>query len=201
VGMRKLFVLLLCLGLSGCVTQMQNGLNALQGKPAQTAFDVLGYPSSKQVFGNDTVYYWQVDRTGGVLMPQTSTTSGFVGTAPVYGTTTYNQVVPVHANCEIKVITDSKGTIINWEYGGNLMGCAEYVDRLNKYASQSKAAEKQDAFTAYVAARMKENHLSYGRADAWNAKKGFWFKDSSGGKRYFKTQKELDKILAEMGAK
>lgn len=85
--MKKAFVLVLCLWLCGCATfgQMERGLNSLQGQNIQTAFDVLGYPSGKQEFGSDMVYYWQVNSTGAVLLPQTSTTSGYVGMTPIHG--------------------------------------------------------------------------------------------------------------------
>lgn len=141
--MKIILVLLLCLGLVGCATfgQMQRGLNALQGRNVQTAFDVLGYPSGKQEFGSDTVYYWQVNSSGTILLPQTSTTSGYVGMTPVYGSTTYNQVVPVNYNCLIKLITDEKGIIKTWEYNGNYGGCASYIKRLNQYYNQSNESK------------------------------------------------------------
>ena len=137
--MRKIIALLaLAILVSGCATfgQMEKGLNALQGSNVQTAFDVLGYPSSKQEFGKDTVYYWKVANSGTMLLPETSTTTGYVGMTPVYGTTTYNQAVPVSYNCLIKIITDDRGTIKTWEYNGNYGGCGCYIDRLNKYYNQ-----------------------------------------------------------------
>jgi hypothetical protein len=118
---------------------MERGLNALQGRDVQIAFDVLGYPSGKQEFGNDIVYYWQVDSSGAILLPQTSTTTGYVGMTPVYGSTTYNQVVPVNYNCLIKLVTDDKGVIKTWEYNGNYGGCASYIKRLNRYYNQEEA--------------------------------------------------------------
>lgn len=92
--MKIVLILLSCLWFSGCATfgQMQRGLNALRGQDVQTAFDILGYPSGKQEFGSDTVYSWQVDSSGAILLPQTSTISGSVGMTPVYGSTTYKPI-------------------------------------------------------------------------------------------------------------
>ena len=127
------FVLIACL--SGCATfgQMEKGLNALQGENIQTAFNVLGYPTGKQVFGNDTVYFWQVNQSSSLILPQSSTTYGTIGTVPVYGTTTSSQVVPIHYNCLIKIVTDQYDIIRRWEYSGNIAGCEAYINRLNQY--------------------------------------------------------------------
>jgi len=137
--MKKLKVITLLIfaaALGGCATfgQMESGLNALMGKNEREAFNVLGYPSGKQQFGNDTVYIWSVSSSGVLFLPQTSTTYGTVGTTPVYGTTTYNQVVPVNYNCLIKLVSNSEGTLIHWEYNGNIGGCESYINRLNSYA-------------------------------------------------------------------
>ena len=126
--------------LSGCVTftQMENGLNALSGKDERVAFDVLGYPSGKQIFGSDTVYFWSVNSSGVMFLPQTSTTTGMIGNTPVYGTTTYNQAVPVNSNCLIKLVVNSNGKIFRWSYNGNIAGCEHYINRLNNYTKSQK---------------------------------------------------------------
>lgn len=120
---------------SGCATfaQMERGLGYLMGKNEQTAFNVLGYPNGKQQFGEDTVYYWSVSSSGALILPQSSTTYGTVGTTPVYGTTTYNQVVPVNYNCQIKLISSKDGILKSWEYNGNIGGCKNYINRLDNY--------------------------------------------------------------------
>jgi hypothetical protein len=132
-----IFVSMCCL--SGCATfgQMEKGLNALLGKNIQTAFNVLGYPNGKQVFGNDTVYFWQVNHGGSLILPQLNTTYGTIGTTPVYGTSTSTQIVPIHYNCLIKIITDQYDIIKRWEYRGNIAGCEGYINRLNSYYKQT----------------------------------------------------------------
>lgn len=57
---------------------------------------------------------------------------------PVYGMTTYTQVVPVSYNCLIKLVADSSGRLITWEYDGNLGGCRNYISRLKAYADSIK---------------------------------------------------------------
>jgi hypothetical protein len=133
---------------SGCASfgQMEGGLNSLIGRNEQEAFSVLGYPSGKQQFGGDTVYIWEVSRTGTLLLPQTVTTYGSVGAIPIYGTTMYNQAVQVNNNCLIKIAANSGGTLINWEYSGNYGGCTSYIDRLDTYNKlrNPKAKNKSD---------------------------------------------------------
>lgn len=123
------------LALSGCATfgQMEDGLNSLMGRAEQEAFSVLGYPSGKQQFGSDTVYIWEVSKSGTLLLPQTITTYGNVGSIPIYRTSTFNQAVQVNNNCLIKVAANSSGTLINWEYSGNYGGCNNYINRLDAY--------------------------------------------------------------------
>jgi Cys-rich repeat protein len=137
--MKKLWKLLIAILLAGCATfgQMEDGLRSLMGKSDREAFSVLGYPSAKQEFGNDTVYSWYVSQSGSLFVPQTSTTTGYVGRTPVYGTTTYTQAIPVNYNCQIKLVADKGGILRSWEYNGNIGGCAQYINRLNTYAGSA----------------------------------------------------------------
>lgn len=132
-------LLITCLASCATFGQLETGLKSLMGHDAQTAFDALGYPSGKMNFGTDTVYYWAINRSGTLVLPQTSTTSGYVGSTPVYGSTTYNQVVPVNYNCQIKLIADSNGTLKSWEYEGNIGGCQSYISRLKGFATEPRS--------------------------------------------------------------
>lgn len=131
--------LIVLLFLAGCFdAQMNNGLQALGGSNIETAFRVLGYPDAQQKFGYDTMYIWQTRSSGAIFIPQTSTTFGHVGSTPVYGTTTYNQPIPVTYSCTIKIVTDSLGAIKYSEWGGNAAGCQRYASRLDSYYRNSK---------------------------------------------------------------
>lgn len=139
-----LAALSLILALSGCVTfgQMETGLNSLMGSSEQAAFNVLGYPSDKQQFGNDTVYTWYTNSSGTVFIPQVATTYGSVGRIPVYGTTTTTQAIPVNYNCTIKLIANDNGILHRWEYNGNIGGCRTSINRLNSHV-ESRATTYQ----------------------------------------------------------
>lgn len=141
-----LFVILIS-SIGGCATfgQMEGGLNSLMGRTEQEAFSVLGYPSGKQQFGSDTVYIWEVSRTGTLLLPQTITTYGNVGSIPIYGTTTYNQAVQINNNCLIKIAANNNGALINWEYSGNHGGCSSYINRLDAYNKLRNRKAKNQA--------------------------------------------------------
>lgn len=138
--MKSLWKSLAVVFLAGCATfgQMEDGLRSLMGKPDSEAFSVLGYPSAKQEFGNDTVYSWYVSQSGSLFIPQTSITTGYVGRSPVYGTTTYTQAVPFNYNCQIKIVADKSGIMRSWEYTGNIGGCTQYINRLSAYAGATK---------------------------------------------------------------
>lgn len=129
--MRYVMILLLVSVLVSCAHRtMKQGLPNLVGEDIETAFQVLGYPSGKQQFGDQTVYVWAIDRQQTTVVPQTSTTTGMVGDTPVYGQTTSYQAVPMNAQCTIKLAAGPSGTIQNWEYQGNAAGCRPYANRL-----------------------------------------------------------------------
>jgi len=114
---------------------MAKGLDALQGKPISTAFQVIGYPDGKQQFPGADIYIWSTSSMGGMMLPQTATTVVQpYGGAPVYGTTTYNQYVPMNASYQIKIMAEPHtDTIRSWEGYGNEAGAVRYASPLYKY--------------------------------------------------------------------
>jgi len=134
--MKKIiFLPLVVLFLSGCSTfsNMEDGLKSLMGKEDQVAFDVLGYPSQKQQFGDDTVYTWNTSRSGVTYTPQAATTYTTTG----YATTTYSQATPYNYHCTIKLISRN-GRLYKWQYDGNIGGCGGYSNSLKKYNKNEK---------------------------------------------------------------
>lgn len=121
--------------LASCTTfdQLEVGLQSLMGKHVQTAFSVLGHPNTKQNFIGDDVYTWYLSQSGSIAIPQTSTTTGYVGNTPIYGSTTYMQQIPINYSCTIKLVTNSEGILNSWEYNGNIGGCMKYINRLKEY--------------------------------------------------------------------
>lgn len=121
--------------ITGCVfSRMGEGLTALEGENISKAIEVLGYPDQQQKIGTDTVYTWSRGFQSSYTVPQTSTTTGYVGKTPVYGTTTYNSVQTSNHNCLIKIGTNDKGIIKKTEAEGTIGGCLSYADRLKSYA-------------------------------------------------------------------
>lgn len=136
----KLLSLLAIVLLSGCAsTMVESGLNALTGKHIDVAFSVIGYPDSKQKFGNDTVYIWKTSSMSSYNSFQTSYHSGYVGDTPYSGTSSYSTPQTVHNHAELKIITNSKGIIKAWDFYGNDTGLHRYAGRLNEYAKNMEA--------------------------------------------------------------
>lgn len=120
---------------AGCATfgDLDSGLAAMVGHHQSDVFAALGYPSSKLDIGGDTVYYWRSSSSQTLFLPQTHTTTGYVGLNPVSVTTTQTQAIPIHYACEIKVVVGSDGLVKDWDYEGNLGGCESYINRLKAY--------------------------------------------------------------------
>lgn len=121
--------------------QVERGLNALQGKPIETAFRILGYPSQKMEVPAGTVYYWSNQRTGMMTLPASSNTFGVVGGTAFNATTNYTRMVPINMYGEIQICANKEGIIYNWSFNGNDGGLARYASALGKYARSVEAIE------------------------------------------------------------
>jgi len=149
--MKKLILIIFAIHfLFGCATfqTMEKGLTELGGHHINDAFQVLGYPSAKQEFGDVTVYIWNVQSSGALPMPQTTTTTGYIGSTPVYGQTQSMMWMPVHYQCEIKLGCNSDGYIQTWEYYGNHGGCNQWMQRLTKYYNDQHPKQKEPVKTS-----------------------------------------------------
>jgi hypothetical protein len=131
-----LFTLLGALALGACATfgDMDKGLASLMGQDAEVAFNVLGYPSNKQQFGDKTVYTWVRNQSSTLVTPQTVPS----GT----GYTTYNTYTPVNYNCKITLVANPSGKLVKWGYDGNLGGCGPYIRWLNNYRKKNEQQTK-----------------------------------------------------------
>lgn len=120
--------------MTGCATfgQLEEGMNSLVGRSESEVFHVFGYPDGKQELGGSTVYVWGNNQNTTMFLPQTTSTTGYVGTTPVYGTTITTQAIPMNFQCTIKVGVSS-GIVNTWQANGNLGGCEPYIDRLNRH--------------------------------------------------------------------
>ncbi len=133
--------LIVCLISSCASTRVTDGLNALMGYPIEMAFNIMGYPDAQMDVGSQKVYIWKTSSSSTYYTTQTSYNSGYVGNNTYSGTSTYSVPQTIHSHAEIKIITDSSGRIINWDWYGNEYGLERYAGRLGKFASEQKVSE------------------------------------------------------------
>jgi hypothetical protein len=135
--MRRLTgLLLVALALSACVSdQMNQGLGFMVGQNIQTAVSRLGYPDAQRTMLGDTIYVWSTNHQVDLPMTTTSTIMGNVGTVPVYGTAMGTTYVPANFNCTIQLGVGPGDIIKNWQWTGNMGGCARYANALSQRAS------------------------------------------------------------------
>jgi hypothetical protein len=130
---RAIVLVFIVFGLSACVARnMNDGLQGLVGQNIQAAVARLGYPDGQRTILGDTIYVWSSNHSGVLPMTTMSSTSGMVGTMPVYGSTTGTAFVPVSFNCTIQIGVDANGTIKNYQWSGNNAGCRNYASALNR---------------------------------------------------------------------
>jgi hypothetical protein len=124
----KIAVFALVVLLSGCATQQLNtGLQELMGHNIRVAIDHLGYPDGQRTVMGHTVYVWSTSGSMMLPMTTTSTTTGMVGSTPVYGTTNQTNFMPMGFSCTVQIATDSDGTMKSYQWAGNQPGCRRYA--------------------------------------------------------------------------
>ncbi len=130
--MRRILVLLLCLGLSGCATtaKYEAKLNTWIGISEDSLIAAWGVPDLEYRMsdGKKAIAYIHKDtvQTGGYtyMEPQTTYQSGTIGNQTYSGTsTTYvTEREPVQRyglSCKTSFIIDTSGKIKNWHHEGN----------------------------------------------------------------------------------
>jgi hypothetical protein len=116
---------------AGCVgSRINSNLTSLIGQNISAAVDKLGYPDGQREMLGDTLYIWSTDRSGLVVVPTTSTTSGNVGGTPYSQTTTGFGAMPAHFHCRIELAVTAAGIIKRFQFDGNNGGCARYANAL-----------------------------------------------------------------------
>ncbi len=140
----KWILAVLCLGLTSCVFKaLDQGLVDLKGKPIETAFDVLGYPSSKLDLGDHTVYKWNSSFSSVMPFQQVSNTYGALGTVPFQAQTNSIGFIPQHHSGELNIGTNKQGIIQRCSYTGTERGLHGYADLLDRYSKSLRT--KPDA--------------------------------------------------------
>jgi hypothetical protein len=126
---------LLMVLLSGCaISTLKEGLPLLVGQTLDDAVDIFGLPDSSMQMGDRTIYVWGSSQSFSmpVTTLNTSTTTGSVGSAPAYGTTTSTSTsyVPVNYTCSIKLSVNTENRITHWDFKGNEGGCYSYANKI-----------------------------------------------------------------------
>lgn len=129
----RIWVVLVTLALSACAsTQIQDGMNALLGQPAEQLFTYIGYPNGETTVAGHRILIYNNNQT--VTLPTTNTArtsgsvTGYGGTATYTGTTTYQSSQSYNWSCELRVEIDNNNIIRNYSFYGNQGGCARYAN-------------------------------------------------------------------------
>lgn len=139
----QLLLIAVCIFLTSCASPLvQNGLTAMQGRPVDEAFGVLGYPTGKMELGKDTLYHWDMGRGGVFFAPSTATSFSNVGGTPVYTTTNFTQAVPTSYAGNIKLLVDAKGIVKSYSFSGQ-EGAFEFIAlKLQRHASRVRKEQE-----------------------------------------------------------
>lgn len=133
----KRILLIVTLSLASCVSmqQLDDSLNLLLDQKKTVAFAALGYPSSTQQFDDITVYIWQINSQGIIIIPTTTTSFATINSQIYHGYSFENTPIPVTYSCQIKMGVDKNNIINHYEYSGDINGCQLYIERLHRYFS------------------------------------------------------------------
>ncbi len=128
---RMLFVALVPIALAGCASfeALDAGLNTLKGQNRDVAFARLGFPTDQKEIAGKDVFIWS---TGGIYS-QPATYYG--GCSDRYGGIRSMSCVSTmpstySAYCEIRVIAEKSGTIVDTQRRGDAPTCETYANRL-----------------------------------------------------------------------
>lgn len=98
---------------SACATtELNDGLQAVLGKPIDVLVSDWGYPSDQREIMGHTIYIWN-NQAGVMAMP-------------MYGGGAY--AAPLE--CTVQVMVDSNNIITHYQWSGNNGGCKAFADRI-----------------------------------------------------------------------
>lgn len=122
---------LAALVLAGCANfeALDAGLDTLKGQKRDVAFARLGFPTDQKEIAGKDVFIWST----GDVYSQPATYYG--GCSDRYGGIRSMSCVgfmpsTVYAYCEIRVIADKSGTIVDTQRRGDAYTCETYASRL-----------------------------------------------------------------------
>lgn len=125
----KSISLISLLTVTGCTTweQVDAGVRTFKGQHYKQAIAALGFPDEERKIAGHTVYVWNNESSGSYTVPTSTTATTWVSGMPVYTTVNSTKTNSYHYECELKLVTNSAGTVIEVEVDGNLGGCEHYA--------------------------------------------------------------------------
>ena len=136
--MKRIFIFFVFV-LSCCTFKyMDEGMAALRNQPVQVAFNVLGYPDNEVRISDKIVYVWNNSTSYTYEAPYAETTNASLnafqyGTAFLNGTTRGYQTQVAQSHCQVKIVVNRYGYIVDTEYYGGEAGCSRYAKKLRAY--------------------------------------------------------------------
>lgn len=131
----RIAILATTLALSACATtsqqasaDLEDGLDAMVGKPIEVAVARLGEPIASVPTGSEKVYGWGY---GFNRTEFTNAAPGWVDAASSQGGVFPAPRATVHDSCVIRMVVGADGLIRGWDRQGNNRGCRTYAERLS----------------------------------------------------------------------
>ena len=131
--MKRLFFLFILGTTAACATvsNIETGLRYLEGESIDTAVLYLGDPDNYLELVNSRIYTWSNSETLNLVLPSTTTSSGYSSSGEYvsltnYGTTTSSSDL----NCKLTLRTDNSGVIKSSKVEGDFMSCSVFSKRV-----------------------------------------------------------------------
>ena len=132
--MKAIAITAATIALTGCVSfsDMDRGLNALNGHPVSEAYALIGYPQSQGVVAGRKVYVWGRSFTAALPTTSNVNASGMVGSTPYQASGTITSMQDGAFDCTVRMFISDNETIDGFDYQGNLGGCEAYINALKR---------------------------------------------------------------------
>lgn len=135
--LRTILLFASLLVLMGCTVHqhMGEGLQAMLDEKKEVAFDVLGYPTSKQVIDGMEVFVWNSGRQGVLYVPQSQVVTGVINGVTTHANVQSYSLVPTVDTCFVQMVVKD-GRVIRTRYQGSERGCAGYMSLLRDFSEK-----------------------------------------------------------------
>lgn len=128
--------------MTSCVSNedINRGKQAFVGKPIKEAISYFGYPDNEKNIAGDKVYIWTNAYSQNLVLPNNTTTTGYVGGQYINATTYGTQVRQSNHQCILIMATSLDNTIKHVDYKGSLGACEKYMRMLAAYGETTGSA-------------------------------------------------------------